>query len=153
MGWGENPTVLLVPACPPLLTPTCSLSSSPPEFPVLNINVLQLFAFSFFFFFRYNLATMQPELFLAKLVTEQPSTKGSAVQRTTRERVSPLFQTALACHAAHTKRSQPPPNPTLQKPEETDKFSFSIYKDAERFWLLWQLREPFHAIVVTAINL
>lgn len=93
-------------------------------------------AFCFFFFFRYNLATMQPELFLAKLVTEQPSTKGSAVQRTTRERVSPLFQMALACHAAHTKRSQPPPNPTLQKPEETDKFSFSIYKDAERFWLL-----------------
>lgn len=87
---GENPTLLQVPVCPPVLTLTCSLSCSPPQFPALNTNILQLIFFS-----RYNLAMIQPELFLAELVMEQPPAEGIPVQR---ERVSPLFQTALACH-------------------------------------------------------
>lgn len=107
----------------------------------------------FLFYSRCNLAMIQPELFLAELATEEPSAKGSTVQRTMRERVSPLFRIVPARHTAHTERFQQPPNLTLQKPEQTDDFSLSIYKDAERFWLLWQLHEAFHAIVVTAVNL
>lgn len=60
---------------------------------------------------------------------------------------------ALACHTARTKHLQQAPNLTQQEPEETDKFSFSIYKDAERLWLLWQLHKLFHAIVLTVLNI
>lgn len=77
---------------------------------------------SSFLFFRYNSATTQPELFSAGVVLEQPPAEGSAVQRTMAERVCPLVPVTQSTQSTHSSHL------TQQKPEETDKFSFSIYK-------------------------
>lgn len=100
---------------------------------------------SAFLFLRYNLAAIQPELFLAEVVSEQPPAEGSAGQRTTGERVCPLVPVTQSTQSTHSSHL------TQQKPEETDKFSFSIYK--EKLRILWQLHEPFCAIVPTELNI
>lgn len=77
---------------------------------------------SSFLFFRYNLATIQPEHFSAEVVSEQLPAEGSAVQRTMGGRVCPLVPVTQSTQSTHSSHL------TQQKPEETDKFSFSMYK-------------------------
>lgn len=102
---------------------------------------------SSFLFFSYTLATIQPELFPAEVVTEQPPAEGSAVQRTMGDRVCPLVPVTQSTKSAHSSHL------TQQRPEETDKFSFSIYKSLKGSGYCDSRTEPFRAIVPTELNM
>lgn len=107
---------------------------------------------SSFLFFSYTLATIQPELFPAEVVTEQPPAEGSAVQRTMGDRVCPLVPCPLVPVTQSTKSTHSS-HLTQQRPEETDKFSFSIYKSLKGSGYCDSRIEPFRAIVPTELNM